>query len=342
MVFYTFRLSYINAKTIEIMIKRKEKKCVRYLASEMSKADRSLFEIELSLDDNLKSIYEDYKMIWVCYPTTKETIITPSFKEIEGTFINHHTLKNNRFNFRKPLLYAFASLSLCFLGLFFYLNTPQSMVLSNQRVAERGHRLSFTLPDNSVVTLNSGGSVKYADNFKDQRDIWLIGEAFFKVTKNVNSPFTVHTVDLDVQVLGTEFSVNSETINKTISLKQGKVKVSLKENNDEIYLMPSEELIFNTKTKTVLKRRFDIEKTMDWKDNILLLKDEKLQDAKEKIERFYGVNFIVKNNEIANLRITGSFKDQNINEFISSLEFITNCKIIQSKPNYYLITKSDE
>jgi ferric-dicitrate binding protein FerR (iron transport regulator) len=324
------------------MIKHKEKKCIRYLANEMAEAQRCLFEIELTLDDNLKAIYEDYKLIWICYPIISETVMTPSFKEIEGKCINSTIPKSARYNFSKPVFCAIGSLFLCFLCLFFYLNNSGPTVFSNERMANRGQRLSFRLPDNSVVTLNSGGRIKYGNDFKNYRDIWLEGEAFFKVTKNANSPFTVHTLDFKVEVLGTEFNVNSATINKTISLKQGKVKVYLKENNDEIYLMPREELIFNTKTKTVIKRHFDVEKTIAWKDNILLIDDEKFQDAKEKIERFYGVTFILKDNEIANIRIKGTFKDQKIEEFISSLEFITNCKIIQNKPNNYLITKNND
>lgn len=322
------------------MINKKEKKCVRYLLNEMSKAERTVFEIELSLDGDLKSIYENYKMIWISYPVAKIDIQPTSFQSIQEKYLKTQKYKNNKVAFNKPVIYSLIALSVCFMCFFFY--QPVPLLYTQQRVAEKGQRLTFTLPDNSTVILNSGSRVKYTTDFKNHRDIWLFGEAFFKVTKNASSPFTVHTESLNVQVLGTEFSINSENVNKTISLKKGSVKVSLQESKDEIYLKPNEELVFNSNTNSIIKRRFDVEKTMAWKDNILVLDGEKFEGVKAKIERFYGVNFMLGDKDIGDLRITGIFKDQNVTEFISSIEFITNCRIIQIKPSNYLISTSND
>jgi ferric-dicitrate binding protein FerR (iron transport regulator) len=306
----------------------------------MSKAECTVFEIELSLDDDLQSIYEKYKMIWNSYPVAKINAQPTSFQSVQKKFLNKQIYKNNKVAFKKPVLYGLVAVVVFFIGFFFY--QPVPLLYTQQRVAEKGQRLSFKLPDNSTVILNSGSRVKYTTDFKNHRDIWLFGEAFFKVTKNVSSPFTVHTESLNVQVLGTEFSINSETVNKTISLKKGSVKVSLQESKDEIYLKPNEELVFNSNTNTIVKRHFDVEKTMAWKDNILVLDGEKFEGVKEKIERFYGVNFMLGDKDIADLRIRGVFKDQNIAEFISSVEFITNCRIVQIKPSNYLISTSND
>ncbi|MCG9793534.1 FecR family protein [Flavobacterium algicola] len=306
----------------------------------MSIADRCMFELELTLDDSLKAIYDDYRYVWNSYPVAGTEITTPTFKEVQEKLNNNKIpLKSTIFSISHTL-FALTAILICMVA--FYTNIPTSSQFNILKVADKGQRLTFTLPDSSIVVLNSESSVKYSNNFKDHRDVWLAGEAYFNVIKNPNAPFTVHTEDLNIEVLGTEFTVNSETVNKTIALKKGKVKVSLKESNDEIYLLPSEELIFNSNTKTVLKRRFDVEKAMAWKDNILLLEDEEFQEAKDKMNRFYGVNFIIKDKEIASQRITGIFKGQDLNEFISSLEFITNCQIIKNNSNNYLISKSNE
>ena len=59
-------------------VDQKEKKCVRYLANEMSAAERCVFEIELSLDDNLLAFFENFKTIWINYPESElpKTIIS--------------------------------------------------------------------------------------------------------------------------------------------------------------------------------------------------------------------------------------------------------------------------
>lgn len=90
------------------------------------------------------------------------------------------------------------------------------------------------------------------------------------------------------------------------------------------------------------KRNFDIDKISAWKDNILILDDVKLRDALFKINQFYGINFIIRDNTIANQRIKGAFKDQKIDEFIASLEFISNVTITKNGNNTFEITRSHE
>ena len=81
------------------MINKKEKKCVRYLFNEMSKAERTVVEIELSLDDDLKSIYENYKMIWISYPVAKIDIQPTSFQSIQEKYLKTQKYKNNKLSF---------------------------------------------------------------------------------------------------------------------------------------------------------------------------------------------------------------------------------------------------
>ena len=162
------------------------------------------------------------------------------------------------------------------------------------------------------------------------------------MTKNIDSPFIVHTNDFNVKVLGTEFNVSSTSINQTVSLAKGKVNVLLKESKDEINLIPNEELVWNSKTKLVIKRNFDINKVSAWKDNILILDDEKFEAALPKINQFYGVNFIIKDSAIANQHIKGAFKNQTIDEFITSLEFISDVSITKTIQNNIEITKYHE
>jgi ferric-dicitrate binding protein FerR (iron transport regulator) len=321
-------------------VNQKEKKCVRYLANEMSKVERSVFEIELSLDDDLFAVFENFKTIWINYPDSKLTKTTTSF----GQIIKKHNKPVKEKSVKGSLNYkVLLSTALLFVFCtFFYFVTIPNSHYNNHKTATKGERLTFTLPDSSTVILNSGSEVKYSSDFGKQRDIWLKGEAFFKVTKNINSPFTVHTNDFDVKVLGTEFNVNGSAINQTISLSKGKVNVLLKESKDEINLLPNEELVWNAKTKCVIKRNFNVNKILAWKDNILLLDDVKIEDALPKINQFYGVNFVIKDAVIANMHIKGAFKNQSIDDFITSLEFILDVSITKTIQNNFEIAKYHE
>lgn len=323
-------------------VSQKEKKCIRYLANEMSKAERSVFEIELSLDDDLLSVFENFQTIWMSYPSSEVPMRTISFKEIITKYNKPEKTKSVKVSIKKKVVFSMAFLMVFCLSFYFIGMTPSGY--TNHKIALNGQRLTFKLPDSSTVILNSGSEIKYSSDFSTQRAIWLHGEAFFKVTKNNNSPFIVHTNGFDVKVLGTEFNVNSNTINQTVSLAKGKVNIVLKESKDEINLLPNEELVWNSKTKLVIKRNFDVNKVSAWKDNILILDDEKFEDALPKINKFYGVNFIIKDADaaIANQHIKGAFKNLTIDEFISSLEFISEVSITKTIQNNIEISKYHE
>lgn len=321
-------------------VSQKEKKCVRYLTNEMSKAERSVFEIELSLDNDLLSIYENFRTIWICYPDNDLPQRTVSFGQIIN---NANALEKNKIVKRGVRKKIFFSMSILLVACsFFYFINQSNSQYTNHRIADKGQRLKLILPDSSSVVLNSGSEVKYASSFGKKREVWLKGEAFFKVTKDSSAPFIVHTTDFDVKVLGTEFNVNNTNTNQTISLAKGKVNVLLKESKDLINLLPNEELVWNTKTKAVIKRNFDVNKILAWKENILLLDDVKIKDALVQINQFYGVTFLIKDATIANKHIKGAFKNQSIDEFITSLEFISEVSITKDSQNNFIIDKNHE
>jgi transmembrane sensor len=85
------------------------------------------------------------------------------------------------------------------------------------------------LVDGSKVTLQPGAGIRYAAFLqKDKREVYLHGDAFFEVTKDVHRPFCVYSGDLMVQVLGTSFDMNTNSANGEIRIlvRTGKVAVS--------------------------------------------------------------------------------------------------------------------
>ncbi|WBL24324.1 FecR family protein [Zunongwangia sp. HGR-M22] len=313
----------------------KELKCVRYLTNEMSQEDRSVFEIELSIDNELKELYLEYLSIWKTYPDNDLALnYEVSQQKIEGKI-------KQRSSYRK--LYAFAALIIILVTSSVYIfSFLDESNYTNIKTAEAGERLRFTLPDSSEVILNSGSKLKYAENFENPREVWLEGKGFFEVTKDKKRPFLVHTENMVIKVLGTSFEINTNNDQQTVSLATGKVNVLFKHSNDEVNLLPKEQLSWNRNTNEITKRNFNPEKTLAWKENILLLDNLSLKDALPKIKTFFGVQFIIQDKNLENQRITGAFKDQNLEEFINSMEFITNVKVVKKSPKNYLIIASNE
>ena len=158
------------------------------------------------------------------------------------------------------------------------------------------------LPDGSVVTINPSSSIRFKNrwNKKEDRVVWLQGEAFFEVAKKMETrqKFQVVTSDLTVEVLGTIFHINSQTKQTSVYLKEGKIAFSLKEQPEQVKTMaPGERLTFSAKDK---KLQLDRSKTASlpatsWKDGTLIFdKPTPLADILREIEAIYSIQFDVK------------------------------------------------
>ena len=92
-----------------------------------------------------------------------------------------------------------------------------------------GEMKTIVLPDSSVVILNSNSSLRIPEQWSDAegRQVWLEGEAYFQVQKQPATvrKFVVHTRQVDVEVLGTKFNVNTRRQQAVVSLEEGKVRL---------------------------------------------------------------------------------------------------------------------
>jgi transmembrane sensor len=94
-----------------------------------------------------------------------------------------------------------------------------------------GEIKNILLPDSSLVILNANSSLRIPSAWAENggREVWLEGEAYFQVQKEAATAakFVVHTKEVDVEVLGTKFNVNTRRQRAVVSLEEGKVRLSM-------------------------------------------------------------------------------------------------------------------
>lgn len=109
------------------------------------------------------------------------------------------------------------------------------------------------LEDGSSVLLQPGSQLRYPSKFeRNQRQVSLIGEAFFEISKNPHRPFFVYAKETITRVVGTSFRISAYLNQPDVEIvvKTGKVNVSHKPNGDnstkhkEITLLPNESARF--------------------------------------------------------------------------------------------------
>jgi len=202
----------------------------------------------------------------------------------------------------------------------------------NELIVPNGKQFKVQLSDGSLIFVNSGSKLRFpvSLNRKKTRDVFLEGEAFFEVKKNMAAPFIVHTKDMNVQVLGTKFNVSSYQNDKNTSvvLKEGSVGITksseIFDKKRGIVITSGEQVILKDETFSVNK--VSIEKYVAWKDGYLFFENDKFEDIIKKLERYY--NIVIENNfvELNDIRFTGSFTKEPINEVLDVFKDLTPFK----------------
>ena len=220
---------------------------------------------------------------------------------------------------------TFVVFAVAFLSLFYQNKDMVKPITLIEKINPLGQKSTFKLSDGSLVKLNSGSKLVFAEEFNaNERKVILKGEAFFDVKKDPERPFRVTTEGLTTTVLGTSFNVKSfeEEKKAVVSVASGRVMVE-NDLGDKVTLVPSEEAIYDRETKQLQKGSAQMEKTLAWRDNILWFENSSMQEVAKGLDKWYGISTSFKTEEISACRITGKFKNESLSNVLKSIQLST-------------------
>lgn len=214
----------------------------------------------------------------------------------------------------------------------------------NTLIVPVGGIYAVSLSDGTKVWLNSKSTLKYPVEFSgNTRNVTLEGEAYFEVSKNAHSPFTVKTKSGDVTVLGTHFNVSAydEDRNFEATLAEGKVKVSgINKENQSVTLVPGQQARFRNNALSVAE--VDPSAYTAWKDGKFYFENENLKNILTKMARWYNFNVKFEQKALEQIKFTGIvLKDEPIDHFLDIISKSSNVKYKITKINQtYEVTVS--
>lgn len=176
-------------------------------------------------------------------------------------------------------------------------------VFYNSLATPRGGHYKITLPDGSIVWLNSASSLRFPTSFNgEKREVEMSGEAYFEIAKNVKQPFIVKVNDgSKVEVLGTHFNVmaySDEDEAKT-TLLQGAVKV----NKGDAYnlLKPGQQAAIEKDGRMTVLSNVNTSEVTAWKEDQFSFNSTDIHSIMKQISRWYDVDVEYKGNVSASL-----------------------------------------
>lgn len=181
-----------------------------------------------------------------------------------------------------------------------------------------GAKMNYTLPDGSIVWLNSGSTFSYAAKFGKTRSVTLVGEAFFKVVKD-SKPFIVATNHGTVEVKGTSFNVKAYADDNDFetTLVEGTVVFKVKNAGNEVTLKPGEQVSKTDSGYTV--KKVETKYFTSWKEGKLLFNREPFPSFIKKLERWYNVKIEYSDPKLNDLWYTGTIEMESISEVMEMI-----------------------
>ncbi len=202
--------------------------------------------------------------------------------------------------------------------------------------------LSVELVDGSKVELNANSDLTYPEEFKgNNRRVVLTGEAFFEIEKDSSKPFTITANEVNINVLGTSFNVNANSLDSVeVQVETGRVEMNYGENS--LVLNPDETGVYYKLTGKLFKREKKVISSHFWRNRRLTFKRTSLQDVVRALNSLYEVNIRLEGNQVADKKINVRFEDEDIavildviaNSLDLEVDHLKNDTIILRNANY--------
>lgn len=181
----------------------------------------------------------------------------------------------------------------------------------------------LTLPDHTKIWMQAGTSIRYAQAFNENRQVWLKGDATFEVTKHAGHPFRVYMNDAFIEVKGTTFHINNRRNNVSrIALYSGRVDFHAS-SEKAIEMKPNQRLTYRSNGKITV----DAFSNIEWTHGIYKFSDMRLDSLISTVNGVYDANLKLAADVSPGILFTGSIRyDERLEDIIEKICYVTDLK----------------
>jgi len=178
----------------------------------------------------------------------------------------------------------------------------------------RGRRAVLRLLDGTEITLNADSKLRAPVTFgARQRDVYLEGEAYFSVVHDAARPFIVHTVSSAIQDIGTRFGVHAygDAVRERVAVVEGAVALAGTP-------LRAGQVATRSRTGTIrVLRHARVTDEVAWTKGRLVFSSVPLEEAAERLGRWYDLDVRVTDPALARRPVTGSYGDEPVAQVLT-------------------------
>lgn len=304
--------------------------------------DDSTLKTWLAESESNRKVFAQYKKIWEeshHYMETETFDIHQAWKKVDE--INQKRGKRQRgiTHFYYGISGVAASVLLFFLLSFMGLFVKNSTTHLSIN-ADYGNRSEITLPDGSIVKLNSGTTIHYAYNTKKKiREVEFTGEGFFDVSKS-KDPFVIKTAnDVEIKVLGTSFNLRAYPDDSEIQASLIEGSIEMKHEINTLLLKAGEMAVYNKENEQLKTTEGLLSHTYGWLDNKLYMDNMSLSDVCKQLERWYDVNITLEQELGTGIHYNGVLQEESIIDVLEALSKLSEIQYRMKGRSIYITSK---
>ena len=223
---------------------------------------------------------------------------------------------------------------------FRFANQPSKIITTSF-----GETKTIILPDHSEVILNGNSKLSFHQNWsKDEdREVSLQGEAFFSVSHTkTHQKFRVKLRDgIQVNVLGTKFTITQRPTKTQVVLNEGKIKLTKEQKKyyglqnsvlDETVMQPGD--LVKVQKNAPLFNKTTVEHPQlyaAFTQNKIIFKNTLLSEVARVLEDTYGYKVSIVKPGLANKHFSGTTPTADIDMLLSAIENLFEVQVIKKE-----------
>ena len=196
--------------------------------------------------------------------------------------------------------------------------------------ANPGTKGLIVLPDSSTVQLNGASSLRVPGRFdSSSRELFLSGEGYFDIRHHDDWPMNIHTSKgVVIKVLGTTFDLSAYDNDESVRLTliEGKVIVKDEKTGSEHVVKPLQEINYSPEESVsgraeAVIRTANVQKNTAWVNGELVFDNTPMPEIIKQLERWYGVNVHIVDEDVLNYRLTATFTTESLTRVLDLIRF---------------------
>lgn len=200
--------------------------------------------------------------------------------------------------------------------------------LTADHATRPGERREVSLPDGSVVVLNTSTALSVRFTAAERRIVLTTGEAFFAVAKDPDRPFVVAARGGETRAIGTAFAVRTDGDEVRVTVSEGIVEVTAAAGGP-VRLLAGQGAGYGGAVGKPVPQRVNEAVATAWRRGKLIFNQRPLVEVAAEISRYRSGRVVVANPELERLPVTGVFELDDQDAMLRAIEQALPVRVLQ-------------